>query len=161
MLDIRWRILLVALAGWANRRQLEVIAYLREENRILKEHLGEQRLHRHLIARKWTTLQRRVGRSSVLPQIRSLAIRMARENPTWGVDESRTSRGPTTIASLLRAEGIGPVPERPMSWRTFLAANWDAIAAADFFTTSPRSPDEARSGPVHCRPRQIQARSRV
>jgi len=37
MLDIRWRILLVALGGWANRRQLEVIAYLREENRILKD----------------------------------------------------------------------------------------------------------------------------
>ncbi len=40
---IRWRILLVALAGWMNRRQLEVIAYLREENRVLKEHLGGQR----------------------------------------------------------------------------------------------------------------------
>jgi hypothetical protein len=46
MLDtIRWRILLVALAGWVNRWQLEVIAYLREENRVLKEHLGGQRLH--------------------------------------------------------------------------------------------------------------------
>ncbi len=41
MLDtIRWQILLVALAGWVNRRQLEVIAYLREENRVLNEHLG-------------------------------------------------------------------------------------------------------------------------
>ena len=45
MLDIRWGILLVALAGWVNRRQLDVIAYLREENRVLKEHLGDQRLH--------------------------------------------------------------------------------------------------------------------
>jgi len=27
----------VALAGWANRHQLEVIEYLREENRVLKE----------------------------------------------------------------------------------------------------------------------------
>ena len=42
---IRWQILFVALAGWVNRRQLEVIAYLREENRVLKEHLGGQRLH--------------------------------------------------------------------------------------------------------------------
>jgi hypothetical protein len=41
MLDIRWRILLVALAGWVNRRQLDVIAYLREENRVLKEHPGD------------------------------------------------------------------------------------------------------------------------
>ena len=43
---IRWRILLVAFSrGGMNRRQLEVIVYLREENRILKEHLGGQRLH--------------------------------------------------------------------------------------------------------------------
>jgi hypothetical protein len=38
------RILLVTLAGWVNRHQLEVIEYLREENRVLKEHLGGRRL---------------------------------------------------------------------------------------------------------------------
>ena len=38
--------LLVALAGWVNRQQLEVIEYLREENRVLKTHLGERRLLR-------------------------------------------------------------------------------------------------------------------
>jgi len=31
-------------AGWVNRRQLEVIEYLREENRLLKERLGGRRL---------------------------------------------------------------------------------------------------------------------
>jgi hypothetical protein len=40
---VRWRILLVALAGWVNRHQLEVIDYLREENRVLKEQLGGRR----------------------------------------------------------------------------------------------------------------------
>ena len=41
MIDtVRWRILLVALAGWVNFHQLEVIAYLREENRALKEPPG-------------------------------------------------------------------------------------------------------------------------
>jgi transposase InsO family protein len=40
----------------------------------------------------------------------------------------------STIATILRTHGIGPVPERPMSWRTFLTAHWGAIAAADFFT---------------------------
>src|SRR6266436_836130 len=96
---IRLRILLVALAGWVNRHQLEVIEFLREENRVLKEHLHGRRLrltdaqrrrlavnghrlgrsrlrevatlvtpdtvlrwHRELIARKWTTPRRRVGR---------------------------------------------------------------------------------------------------
>src|SRR5262249_11811825 len=41
----------------------------------------------------------------------------------------------STIAGILRDNGISPVPERPTSWRTFLAVHWDAIAAADFFTT--------------------------
>jgi hypothetical protein len=37
MLDtIRWQILVVALAGWVNRHQLE--------NRVLKEHVGGRRL---------------------------------------------------------------------------------------------------------------------
>lgn len=41
---VRLRILLVALAGWVNRHQLEVIEYLREENRVLKKHLNGRRL---------------------------------------------------------------------------------------------------------------------
>ena len=36
---IRWQILLVGLAGWVNRQQLDVIEYLREENRVLKAQL--------------------------------------------------------------------------------------------------------------------------
>ena len=38
------RILIAALAGWVNRHQLEIIEYLREENRVLKEHLDGRRL---------------------------------------------------------------------------------------------------------------------
>jgi putative transposase len=180
MIDtIRLRIFIVALAGWVNRHQLEFIEYLREENRVLNEHLGGQRLHftdpqrrrlaatshrlgrqaltdvvtivtpdtllrwhRQLVARKWTTVRRWVGRPGVLREIRALTVRMARENPTWGYRRIqgalknlgyRVAR--STVAAILRAEGMGPVPERPMSWRTFLAAHWGAIAAADFFTT--------------------------
>ena len=36
------RFLLMVLAGWVNRQQLEVIDYLREENRILKKHTGRR-----------------------------------------------------------------------------------------------------------------------
>ena len=180
MIDgVRLRILLVALSGWVNRHQLEIIEYLREENRVLKEHLDGRRprltdtqrrrlaatgqrlgrrvlsdvatlvtpdtilrWHRQLIARKWTTVQRRVGRPGVLQEIRRLTVRMARENPTWGYRRiqgalmnlgHRVAR--STIATILRTHGIGPVPERPMSWRTLLAAHWGAIAAADFFAT--------------------------
>ncbi len=31
-------------AGWVHRQQLDVIDYLKEENRVLREMLGEQRL---------------------------------------------------------------------------------------------------------------------
>ena len=43
MLD-PFRFLLVAVAGWMNQRQLQVIDYLREENRVLREQLGGKRL---------------------------------------------------------------------------------------------------------------------
>jgi transposase InsO family protein len=39
-----FRFLLLAVAGWMNQRQLQVIDYLREENRVLREQLGDKRL---------------------------------------------------------------------------------------------------------------------
>ena len=33
--------LLLVFAGWVNRRQVEVIDYLKEENRVLREKLGK------------------------------------------------------------------------------------------------------------------------
>ena len=42
----------------------------------------------------------------------------------------------TTVANILKAHGIesGPQGQRRTSWRTFLNAHWDSIAAADFTT---------------------------
>jgi transposase InsO family protein len=39
-----FRLLLTSLAGWMNQRHLQAIDYLREENRVLREQLGDQRL---------------------------------------------------------------------------------------------------------------------
>jgi len=36
--------LVTTLAGWMNQRQQNVIEYLREENRVLREQLGDRRL---------------------------------------------------------------------------------------------------------------------
>ena len=36
--------LLLVFAGWVNRHQQDVIDYLREENRVLREHLGKGKL---------------------------------------------------------------------------------------------------------------------
>ena len=39
-----FRFLVISVAGWMNQRQLLMIDYLREENRVLREQLGERRL---------------------------------------------------------------------------------------------------------------------
>ena len=43
--------------------------------------------------------------------------------------------GRSTIARILKAHGVSPVPARQASWQTFLRAHWGVIAGADFFTT--------------------------
>ena len=39
-----WTFFTVAIAGWRNCRQQDVIEYLKEENRVLREKLGRKRL---------------------------------------------------------------------------------------------------------------------
>ena len=58
-------LLLMMFSGWVNRRQLDVIEYLKEENRILKERLGGKRIQftdaeRRRLARKAFALGRKV-----------------------------------------------------------------------------------------------------
>ena len=72
-----------------------------------------------------------------------LALRMAQENPSWGYDRIQGALAnlgfhisDPTVGNILKAHGIEPAPERESrtAWRTFLAAHWDSIAAADFTT---------------------------
>ena len=94
------------------------------------------------MARKWTY---RVGHgrpAGLQAHLRALVIRMATENPTWrytriwGALKNLGHRvGRSTIARILRAEGIPPGRQRPMTWSMFLQAHWPALVAADFFTT--------------------------
>jgi putative transposase len=67
---------------------------------------------------------------------------MATENPTWGYTRIQGGFknlghcvGRSTIARILRTEGIPPGRQRPMTWQTFVQAHWPALVAADFFTT--------------------------
>jgi transposase InsO family protein len=68
---------------------------------------------------------------------------MAIENPSWGYTRIRGGLhrlghevARNTIKAILRDHGIEPAPERGTNapWKTFLAAHWDGLAAADFFT---------------------------
>ncbi|MGH8291769.1 MAG: hypothetical protein ACREV7_22840 [Steroidobacteraceae bacterium] len=59
------KVLILMFAGWIGRHQLDVIEYLQEENRVLKERLGGRRLRftdaeRRRLARKVRALGRKV-----------------------------------------------------------------------------------------------------
>ena len=78
----------------------------------------------------------------MLAEITRLVVRMAEENPTWGYMRIQGALknvghrvGRSTIARILKAQGLPLVPQRPTSWQTFLRAHKDALAGADFFTT--------------------------
>jgi transposase InsO family protein len=126
---------LAAIGQRLGRRILAEVATIVTPDTIL-------RWHRTLIARKWTYTTSRPGRPGVQVEIRRLAVRMATDNPSWGYTRiqgalknlgHRVAR--STIAKILKEQGIPPSCERPMTWRTFLRAHWCALFAADFFTT--------------------------
>jgi transposase InsO family protein len=122
------------------RRALRQVATIVTPDTIL-------RWHRQLIARKWTFTPKRPGRPGIMKGLAALIVRMASENPGWaytriqgalknlGHDVART-----TVAKVLKDNGIPPAPGRPSSWRTFLRAHWGEIAGADFFTSEVWTP---------------------
>ena len=52
-MDLYLQFLLLTLAGWINRQQQDVVAYLQAENRALRAQLGPKRI-------RWTDAQRRL-----------------------------------------------------------------------------------------------------
>ena len=128
----------LAVKGKAlGRRRLGDIAGIVTPDTIL-------RWYRRLVAKKYAGSKKRVpGRPRTKPDIAALVVRMANENPTWGYTRIRgglKSLGHevarNTIKAILKDHGIEPAPERGTKtpWKTFLAAHWDGLAAADFFT---------------------------
>ena len=119
------------------RRYLAAVAGIVTPDTIL-------RWYRRLVAKKYDgSKQRRPGRPNTKPDIAALVVRMANENPTWGYTRIRGGLkvlghdvARNTIKAILKDHGIEPAPERRMKtpWKTFLAAHWDGLAAADFFT---------------------------
>jgi putative transposase len=99
------------------------------------------RWHRSLVARKWTRAHRRPGRPVLDPEVRQLILRFARENPRWGYIRIRGELlklgvrvSATTIATLLRRNGLGPASRRGPRWGEFLRAQAAEIIVCDFFT---------------------------
>jgi putative transposase len=82
------------------------------------------RWHRDLVRRRWTYPHRR-GRPTVAAEIRTLVLRLARENPTWGYRRIHGELyrlgyriGASTVWAILHRAGVDPAPTRSaVSWR--------------------------------------------
>ena len=84
------------------------------------------RWRRRPLARRWTQPSRPPGRPSTTSEIRTLVIRLARENPTWGyrrIGGELARLGHTIAAStvwnILKAAWIDPAPTRSTVWTAF------------------------------------------
>lgn len=104
------------------------------------------RWHRQLVAQKWDYSGRRKqqpGRPRVRQVIVDLVLRFAKENPNWGYDRIQGALANVgyhisdrTVGNILKAHGVEPARDRQRtgSWKTFLKAHWDVLAAVDFTT---------------------------
>jgi hypothetical protein len=68
---------------------------------------------------------------------------LAKENPSWGYDRIQGALAnlghdisDATVGNILKEHGIEPAPERKRNttWKTFIKAHWDVLAAIDFTT---------------------------
>ena len=100
--------------------------------------------HRRLIAKKYDSSgKRKIGRPPTDEELRSLIVRMAEENGSWGYTRIRGALanlgheiGRGTIWDILKQAGMEPAPERDRktTWAEFLRTHWEVLGATDFFT---------------------------
>ena len=132
-------------------RNREILA-LRQQLVILRRQLRPATLvgwHRQIVRRHWTFRQRRgPGRPRVSREAEQLALRIARENPTFGcwkiAGEVRklgyAGFGRSTVKRILDRHGLAPRPTHTgMRWHEFLGHYGHFIWACDFFTVTTAS----------------------
>jgi transposase InsO family protein len=100
--------------------------------------------HRRMVRRHWTYPARPRGRPPVPDQVQTVIVRLATENPRWGYQRIRGELlrlgcqvSASTIARVLRANGLQPAPHRAATsttWRSFLRCQAAGIVACDFLT---------------------------
>ncbi|HEX8005781.1 MAG TPA: hypothetical protein VF482_05055 [Trebonia sp.] len=87
------------------------------------------RWHRDIVHRRWARLSRqgRSGRPATHRKVRSVVLRLARENDSWGYRIHGEVSGlgitvvPSTVWQILKSAGIDPAPRRDRpGWPEFL-----------------------------------------
>jgi putative transposase len=97
-----------------------------------------------IVRRRWGRLSRRgrSGRPATHRKVRSVVLRLARENESWGYRRIHgelagfgITVAPSTVWQILKSAGINPAPRRHgPGWPEFLRSQAQGILALDFFT---------------------------
>jgi putative transposase len=103
------------------------------------------RWHRDLIRARHANMSKpkRRGRPPTVRSIRTLVLRLVRENPAWGyrrIHGELATLGikvaASTVWEILKTAGIDPAPQRSTTtWADFLRSQADALLAVDFIET--------------------------
>jgi putative transposase len=110
---LRWpdRALLALLAGTLPIDRLAAMRLIVTPGTIL-------RWHRDIVRRRWSR-QSRSGRPTTHRKVRSVALRLARENESWGYRRIHgelaglgITVAPSTVWQILKNAGIDPAPRR-------------------------------------------------
>ncbi|MEV0975064.1 hypothetical protein [Microtetraspora glauca] len=130
--------------SWADRAVISALARLLPTAGRLRLFVTPGTLlrwHTDLVRRRWKFKHRREGRPATRPSVRSLVVRMARENPLWGYRRITGELaglghrvGASTVWLILKKADIDPAPRRMgPTWSEFLRAQAAGILACDFF----------------------------
>jgi transposase len=134
---------------WPDRAWLALLAGMLPVDRLAEMRLIVTpgtilRWQRDIVRRRWARRSRRgrSGRPATHRKVRSVTLRLARENESWGyrrIHGELAGLGITVAAStvwqILKSAGIDPAPRRDgPGWAEFLRSQAQGILALDFFT---------------------------
>src|SRR5216684_8796153 len=147
------RALLALLAGTLPIARLAAMRLIVTPGTIL-------RWHRDIVRRRWSRRSRqgRSGRPATHRKVRSVVLRLARENESWGYRRIHgelaglgVTVAPSTVWQILKNAGMDPAPRRDgPDWAGFLRSQAQGILALDFFH---RRPAQRNEGLRPCRDR--------